>query len=106
MFFFLHFMPFLFHSSFLSFCGGPSSYCLQGSGRKGLILQLQVFFSPGVSAGAFILITVSSKWNDLREEKLKSPNDQREVEITHFCTKLHTFNQPLLFSLGPRGSVG
>ena len=40
-----------------------------------MILQLLVFFSPGVSAGAFILITVSSKWNDLREskEKLKSP---------------------------------
>lgn len=30
-----------------------------------MILQLLVFFSPGVSAGAFILITVSSKWNDL-----------------------------------------
>ena len=33
--------------------------------------------------------------------------NQREVEITHFCTKHHTFNQLLLFfSLGPRGSVG
>lgn len=86
----LYALPFSLIFSFLLW--RPLSYCLQGSGRKGWILQLLVFFSPGVSAGAFILIcTVSSKWNDLRESK-------REVEITHFCTKLHTLSASLCFS--------
>lgn len=30
-----------------------------------MIPQLLIFFSLGVSAGAFIQVTVSSKWNDL-----------------------------------------
>lgn len=59
-------MTFLLHSPFVSFCGGLSlSHCLQGSGRRGSFPQSLIFFSLGVSAGAFIQITVSSKWNDL-----------------------------------------
>lgn len=99
MFFFLHFMPFLFHSSFLSFCGGPSFSLPPGQWKEGLDPTVTGFLQPW-GLGRCI-------HPDHSQQQMEWPKGkEREVEITHFCTKLHTFNQPSLFSLGPRGSVG
>lgn len=46
MFFFLHFMPFLFHSSFLSFCGGPSFLLPPGQWKEGLDPTVTGFLQP------------------------------------------------------------
>lgn len=46
----------------------PASRVVEG----GAPLQLLVLFCLGVSAGAFIQVTVSSKWDDLRvKEKMR-----------------------------------
>lgn len=61
----LHFTNFLLHSPAVSFCGGLSFLLPPGQWEEGWIPQLLIFFRLGVSAGAFIQVTVSSKWDDL-----------------------------------------
>lgn len=61
----LHFPNFLLHSPAVSFCGGLSFLLPPGQWEEGWIPQLLIFFRLGVSAGAFIQVTVSSKWDDL-----------------------------------------
>lgn len=59
------FIPLLF-----PFVEASLSYCLPpGQWQEGWIPQLLIFFCLGVSAGAFIQVTVSSKWDDLEGTK-------------------------------------
>lgn len=61
----LHVTNSLLHSPAVPLRGALSFILPPGQQKEGWIPWLLIFFCLGVSAGAFIQVTVSSKWDDL-----------------------------------------